>query len=121
MTHNEHVYAICGRPKVAGDVISRENLKTIDSYDVLNFEVAGLMSFRNIEEKNHFLTAADIDSSIKRKRIRVSFKNYIFRPPVDVWNKLPGEVASATSVDSLKNRLDAIGHTTRTLGTCLVC
>ena len=72
MTKNaksEHVYAICCRPGVAGDVISGENVKTIDGYAVLNFEVASFSSFRDIE--NHFVTeaAADIDDSINRKRI----------------------------------------------------
>ena len=46
-------------------------------YVVVNFEVASSSSFRNIP-KNHFVTAAaeaDIDDSIKRKRIRVSIKN----------------------------------------------
>ena len=43
---------------------------------MLNFEVASCSSFRVIK-KNHFVTteaAADIDDSIKRKRIRVSLK-----------------------------------------------
>ena len=46
MTHNEYVYAICCRPEVAGDVISCENLKTADRYDLLNFEAARISSFR---------------------------------------------------------------------------
>ena len=48
---------------------------------MVNFEVASSNSFRDIQ-KNHFVTAAeaaeeeaDIDDSIKRKRIRVSLKN----------------------------------------------
>ena len=46
---------------------------------MLNFEIAISNSFRDIP-KNHFVTAeaepaADIDDSIKRKRIRVSLKN----------------------------------------------
>ena len=46
-SQNEHVYAICCRPQVglAGDVISGENIKTIKSYAVLNFEVASFSSF----------------------------------------------------------------------------
>ena len=61
-------------PEVAGYVISAENVKTIEGYATLNFEVASLSSFRDI--KNHFVTAAeaDINDSIKRKRIRVSPK-----------------------------------------------
>ena len=51
MTQNEHVYAICCRPEVAGDVISGENAKTVEGYAVLNFEVASLCSFRDIQNK----------------------------------------------------------------------
>ena len=41
---------------------------------MVNFEVAGSSSYREIP-KNHFvMAAADIDDSIKRKRIRTSFK-----------------------------------------------
>ena len=46
MTQNEHVYAICCRPEAAGDVISRENVKTIERYVALNFETACISSFR---------------------------------------------------------------------------
>ena len=75
MTQNEHVYAICRRPDVAGDAFSGENVKTIDGYVVLKFEVASFSRFRDIP-KNHFLTvaeaAADFDDSIRRKGMRVS-------------------------------------------------
>ena len=40
MTHNEHLRAICCRSEVAGDVISGENVTTVEGYAVLNFEVA---------------------------------------------------------------------------------
>ena len=40
MTQNEHVYAISCRPSVAGDIVSGENVKTADGYDLLNFETA---------------------------------------------------------------------------------
>ena len=40
MTQNEHVYAICCQSEVVGDVISGENVKTIEGYAVLNLEVA---------------------------------------------------------------------------------
>ena len=43
MTKNEHVYAICCRPEVAGNAISGENVKTIEGYALLNFEVAVLV------------------------------------------------------------------------------
>ena len=45
MTQNEPVYAICCRPVVAGDVISGENVKTVERYTLLNFEVASFGSF----------------------------------------------------------------------------
>ena len=45
MTKNEHVYVIFLRPEIADDVISRENVKTIEGYIVLNFEAAGVKSF----------------------------------------------------------------------------
>ena len=51
MTQNEHVYAICCRPEVADDVISGENVKTIEGYDMLNFGVASFISFRHIKKK----------------------------------------------------------------------
>ena len=50
MTQNEHVYEICCRPEVAGDVISGENVKTIDGYTLLNFEVASFSNFRDIQK-----------------------------------------------------------------------
>ena len=72
MSQNEHPPVTWHRPEVAGDVISGENVKTIEGYGVLNFEVASFSSFRYIQ-KNHFVTAAvGIDDIIKRKRIRVS-------------------------------------------------
>ena len=46
MTKNEQFYAICCRPEVAGDVVSGENIKTIDGYALLNFEAAIIYSFR---------------------------------------------------------------------------
>ena len=88
MTQNEHVYAICCRQEVAGDVISGENVKTIEGYAVVNFEVTSFSSFQDI--KNHFVTAteADIDDSIKRKRVHVSLKNgnlvVTIHNPIDV-------------------------------------
>ena len=56
--------------------VSGENIKTIEGYAVLNFDVASFNSFRDMQ-KTHFVTAAeaDISDSIKRKRIRVSLKN----------------------------------------------
>ena len=45
MTKNEHVYVTCCRPEVAGDVISGENIKTIEGYALLNFEAAIISGF----------------------------------------------------------------------------
>ena len=50
MTRNEHVYAICCRPKVVGDIISGKNAKAIEGYAVLNFEVASVSSFLDIKK-----------------------------------------------------------------------
>ena len=50
MTQNEYVYAIFCRPEVDGDVISGENVKTIEGYVVLNFEVANFYTFRDIKK-----------------------------------------------------------------------
>ena len=46
MTKNEHVYVICCRREVAGDIISGENVNTKDCYVTLNFEAATISSFR---------------------------------------------------------------------------
>ena len=46
----EHVYAICGRPEVADDVISHQNVKTIEGYVVVNFEVTSFISFRFLKK-----------------------------------------------------------------------
>ena len=43
---NEHVYAICCRPGVPGDVISRGNVETIEGYPWMNFGSATFSSFR---------------------------------------------------------------------------
>ena len=52
MTKNEYVYVICCRPEVAGDVISSENVNTLERYAILNFEVASFNSFRDIQKKS---------------------------------------------------------------------
>ena len=49
MTQNEHVYTICFRSEVAGDVISDENIKSVEGYDKLAFEAAIISSFREIK------------------------------------------------------------------------
>ena len=44
-TQNEDVYAIRCRPEAADDIISGENVKTIQGYAVLNFEISRIRSF----------------------------------------------------------------------------
>ena len=51
MTSNEHGYAICCRPEVAGNVFYGENIKTVEGYAVLNFEYACFIRFRDIPKK----------------------------------------------------------------------
>ena len=81
MTQNLHVCTICFRPEVVYDVISGLNIKTSKGSLVIKFEVPIYNSLRDIPKKHHLVTAAaaeaaDIDDSIKRKRIRVSLKKY---------------------------------------------
>ena len=45
MTQSKHVYEIWCQPEVAGDVISDENVKSIEGYGLLNFEAASFSSF----------------------------------------------------------------------------
>ena len=51
MTQNEHIYVICCQLEVAGDVISCKDVKTTESYAVLNFEVGSFSSFQDIPQK----------------------------------------------------------------------
>ena len=51
MTENEHVYTICCRPLVVGDVISGENIKTTEDCALLNFEAASFSSFLENQNK----------------------------------------------------------------------
>ena len=72
-TQNEQVYAISCLPEIAGDIISSENVKPVDGYAVLNFEVASFNRFRDIKTKS--FRDGGGDDSIKRKRIRVSLND----------------------------------------------
>ena len=51
MTQNEHVYAICYRPKVGDDVVSGRNVKTILSHIVVTLKVASSTSFRDFPKR----------------------------------------------------------------------
>ena len=81
MTQNLHVCMICFRPEEVYVVISGLNVKTIEGYLVVCFEVASSNSSPDIKKIISFMTAAaattaaDIDYSIKRKCFRVSLKN----------------------------------------------
>ena len=74
MTKKEHVYAICCRPEVAGAVISGENVKTIEGYAVLNFDVASLVVSEVLKQEAHQLVgqakrrATKIRLGISRRR-----------------------------------------------------
>ena len=46
MTQNEPVWGISFRMEIAGDVIYVANVKTIESYALLNFDAASISSFR---------------------------------------------------------------------------
>ena len=55
VTQIEHVYAICCRPEVAGDVFFGDNVKAFEGYAVLNFEVSEFGSFRYIKKRRSVL------------------------------------------------------------------
>ena len=59
MTQNEHVYTICYRIEVAGDIISCANLKTTEGYALLNFEAASSSSFRENQNRAFAECVAD--------------------------------------------------------------
>ena len=42
MAKNEHIYAIFCREEVDGDVVSGENVTTVEGYGVFNFEAASI-------------------------------------------------------------------------------
>ena len=45
ITQNEHFNAICSRPEVAGDVISGNDVMTVEGYALLKFEAANISGF----------------------------------------------------------------------------
>ena len=57
MNQNEHAYAICRRLEVVGDAFSSRNVKTFEGYLGANSEVASSSSFRDLQKKDHFVTA----------------------------------------------------------------
>ena len=69
MTQNLHVCTICCRPEVVYGVISGRNVRTMEGYLAINFEVATSNSFRDIQNESFRVgdaaAEADIDNSIK--------------------------------------------------------
>ena len=51
-TRKEHIYVICCRLEVDGDVISGANIKTIECYALLNFEAASISSFHENQNQS---------------------------------------------------------------------
>ena len=51
LAQNEHVYAIFCRPEVAGEVISGENVKTVEGYAVLHFAAARIIRLRETQNQ----------------------------------------------------------------------
>ena len=65
------------RSEVAGDVISGQNVKSVEGYVMVNVEIASTSNLRDNLQIN-FVTAAaeaDIDDNFKRKRVRFSLRN----------------------------------------------
>ena len=58
MTQNIQVCTIVLPIEVVYDIISGRDVRTMEGYLVINFEVASSNCFRDIP-KNHFVTAAD--------------------------------------------------------------
>ena len=50
MTQTEHVYAICCRLEVEYNVVSDQNIKTIQGYTVVHFENVSFSSFRDFSQ-----------------------------------------------------------------------
>ena len=59
MTQNEHVYAICCWLEVADEVISGENVKTMEGNAFLNFEVASISRLRENQNQPFALCVYD--------------------------------------------------------------
>ena len=64
MTQNEHAYATCYRPEVAGEVISSGNENTADGYVALNFEAASFNSFRENKKNQNQPFAQCVDDGM---------------------------------------------------------
>ena len=94
MTHNLYVCTVRFRPEIVYDVIYGRSIKTVGGSLMLNVEVAGSNSFRDIP-KNQFVTAAaDIDETIALSENAFAFrlKSQLIvgiRPPIYLINFCP--------------------------------
>ena len=86
LTQNLQVCTICFRPEVLCEVITTRNVKSREHNLVVNVEGRSSNSLRDIK-KNHYSTAADIDDSIARKRLRVSLNKW----NVNIWSNTIGK------------------------------
>ena len=64
MIQNEHVYAICCRLEVDDYIIFGQNIKTAQSYVVVNVERASFSTFRDFPKKDHFLTVKSVTATV---------------------------------------------------------
>ena len=51
MIQNWHICVVFGGPEVAGDVITSQNVNTIEGYIVVNFEIASSSSYWENKKK----------------------------------------------------------------------
>ena len=73
MTKGEHVHAICCRSEVAGNAISGRNVKTIERYVVVYFEVASCSSLRDIQQVHRH----NSDQAARRLNIVLDLRSLI--------------------------------------------
>ena len=86
MTDNEHVYAICFQPVVAGDVIFGENIKTIEGYALLNSEAAIFSSFRENQNRYAIWPTGELNIYIKPPVVYISPHRPDDPKGLQIWN-----------------------------------
>ena len=71
---------ICCRPEVDDDVISGPNVKTIESYRVLNFEIVSSSSFQDIKQDAHQLVGRQNAATLEfdPKSSEAAFRLFFF-------------------------------------------
>ena len=83
-----------------------KSVKTVEGYVMLRLKLLALVVFE-IFKKNHFVTSveavakADIDDSINRNRIHVSFQNFLLTVVVTFRIVLIGETFNAPTRSKL--------------------